>query len=45
MGNAVRRAAIHAREQIMEAASPMLEAGVKDLDYEARIARFQLLTG
>jgi len=33
MGNAVRRASIHAREQIMEAASPMLEAGVKDLDY------------
>jgi CO/xanthine dehydrogenase Mo-binding subunit len=31
MGNAVRRAAIHAREQIMEAASPMLEAAVKDL--------------
>ena len=33
MGNAVRRAAIHAREQIMEAASPMLEADVKDLAY------------
>ena len=33
MGNAVRRAAIHAREQIMEAASPMLEAEVQDLDY------------
>ena len=33
MGNAVRRASIHAREQIMEAASPMLEADVKDLDY------------
>jgi carbon-monoxide dehydrogenase large subunit len=31
MGNAVRRAAIHAREQIMEAARPMLEAEVKDL--------------
>jgi carbon-monoxide dehydrogenase large subunit len=33
MGNAVRRASIHAREQIMEAASPMLEVGVKELDY------------
>jgi carbon-monoxide dehydrogenase large subunit len=33
MGNAVRGAAIHAREQIMEAASPMLEARVADLDY------------
>src|ERR1700752_4098474 len=33
MGNAVRRASIHAREQIMEAASPMLEAKVPDLDY------------
>jgi CO/xanthine dehydrogenase Mo-binding subunit len=33
MGNAVRRAAIHAREQIMEAASPMLEAAPPDLDY------------
>ncbi|MGH7798060.1 MAG: xanthine dehydrogenase family protein molybdopterin-binding subunit [Candidatus Binatia bacterium] len=33
MGNAVRRASIHAREQIMEAASPMLEAEVKDLAY------------
>jgi carbon-monoxide dehydrogenase large subunit len=32
MGNAVRRASIHAREQIMETASPMLEAAVKDLD-------------
>ena len=32
MGNAVRSAAIHAREQIMEAASPMLEAKVQDLD-------------
>jgi len=31
MGNAVRSAAIHAREQIMEAASPMLEVGVQDL--------------
>jgi carbon-monoxide dehydrogenase large subunit len=31
MGNAVRGAAIHAREQIMEAASPMLEVGVKEL--------------
>jgi carbon-monoxide dehydrogenase large subunit len=31
MGNAVRGAAIHAREQIMEAASPMLEAKVQDL--------------
>src|SRR5262247_2190147 len=33
MGNAVRRASIHAREQIMEAASPMLEANVQDLDF------------
>jgi len=33
MGNAVRRAAIHAREQIMEAACPMLEAQMQDLDY------------
>jgi CO/xanthine dehydrogenase Mo-binding subunit len=33
MGNAVRSAAIHARQQIMEAASPMLEAKVQDLDY------------
>jgi CO/xanthine dehydrogenase Mo-binding subunit len=33
MGNAVRGAAIHAREQIMEAASPMLEAKPDDLDY------------
>jgi CO/xanthine dehydrogenase Mo-binding subunit len=33
MGNAVRRAAIHAREQIAEAASPMLEAKAKDLDF------------
>ncbi|MDP2602715.1 MAG: xanthine dehydrogenase family protein molybdopterin-binding subunit [Deltaproteobacteria bacterium] len=33
MGNAVRRASIHAREQIMEAASPMLEAKVQDLGY------------
>ncbi len=32
MGNAVRRASIHAREQIIEAASPMLEAAAKDLD-------------
>ncbi len=27
MGNAVRSASIHAREQIMEAAAPMLEVG------------------
>ena len=33
MGNAVRRAAIHARQQIMEAAGPMLEANVQDLDF------------
>jgi carbon-monoxide dehydrogenase large subunit len=33
MGNAVRRASIHAREQIMEAAGPMLEAKVQDLGY------------
>jgi carbon-monoxide dehydrogenase large subunit len=32
MGNAVRGAAIHAREQIFEAASPMLEASAGDLD-------------
>jgi carbon-monoxide dehydrogenase large subunit len=32
MGNAVRRAATHAREQIMEAASPMLEANPGDLE-------------
>ena len=32
MGNAVRRASIHAREQIMEAARPMLEAGMEDLE-------------
>jgi CO/xanthine dehydrogenase Mo-binding subunit len=33
MGNAVRRAAIHAREQIAEAAAPILEATVQDLDF------------
>jgi carbon-monoxide dehydrogenase large subunit len=33
MGNAVRRAAIHAREQIAEAASPMLEANIQDLNF------------
>jgi len=33
MGNAVRRAAIRAREQIAEAASPMLEAKSQDLDF------------
>ncbi|HWO41551.1 MAG TPA: molybdopterin cofactor-binding domain-containing protein [Candidatus Eisenbacteria bacterium] len=33
MGNAVRKASIHAREQIAAAASPMLEAGVQDLDF------------
>ncbi len=33
MGNAVRSAAIHAREQIMEAASPMLEVGVQELAF------------
>jgi CO/xanthine dehydrogenase Mo-binding subunit len=33
MGNAVRRASIHAREQIMEAAGPMLEAGAQDLGF------------
>jgi len=33
MGNAVRRASIHAREQIMEAARPMLEAEMKELGY------------
>lgn len=32
MGNAVRRAAIHAREQIMEAAAPIFEARSEDLD-------------
>ncbi len=31
MGNAVRSASIHAREQIMEAAAPMLEVGVQEL--------------
>src|SRR5258706_2037899 len=31
MGNAVRSASIHAREQIMEAAAPMLEVGVTEL--------------
>lgn len=31
MGNAVRRASIHAREQIVEAAGPMLEAKPQDL--------------
>ncbi|HET7008297.1 MAG TPA: molybdopterin cofactor-binding domain-containing protein, partial [Candidatus Binatia bacterium] len=31
MGNAVRGASIHAREQIMEAAAPMLEVGVREL--------------
>ncbi len=31
MGNAVRGASIHAREQIMEAAAPMLEVGMQDL--------------
>jgi len=33
MGNAVRRASIHAREQIVEAAGPMLEAKAQDLGY------------
>jgi carbon-monoxide dehydrogenase large subunit len=33
MGNAVRRAAIHAREQIAEAASPILEAKSDDIDF------------
>src|SRR5581483_7945827 len=33
MGNAVRGAAIHAREQIMEAAKPMLEAEARELAY------------
>jgi carbon-monoxide dehydrogenase large subunit len=33
MGNAVRRAAIHARQQIAEAAAPILEAGVQDIDF------------
>ena len=33
MGNAVRRAAIHARQQIADAAGPMLEANVQDLDF------------
>jgi CO/xanthine dehydrogenase Mo-binding subunit len=33
MGNAVRKAAIHAREQIAAAASPMLEANVHDLGF------------
>src|SRR5512143_3486209 len=33
MGNAVRGAAIHAREQIAEAAGPILEANVQDLDF------------
>jgi CO/xanthine dehydrogenase Mo-binding subunit len=33
MGNAVRRAAIHAREQIAEAAGPILEASVQDIDF------------
>lgn len=33
MGNAVRRAAIHAREQIAEAAGPMFEAKKEDLDF------------
>lgn len=33
MGNAVRRAAIQAREQIAAAASPMLEAKAHDLDF------------
>ena len=39
MGNAVRRASIHAREQIAEAASPMLEAGMPDLDFSEEIGR------
>src|ERR671918_1375396 len=33
MGNAVRRAAIHAREQIAEAAGPILEAGVQEIGF------------
>jgi CO/xanthine dehydrogenase Mo-binding subunit len=33
MGNAVRRAAIHARQQIAESASPMLEASAGDVDF------------
>jgi CO/xanthine dehydrogenase Mo-binding subunit len=33
MGNAVQRAAIHARQQITEAAGPMLEANVQDLAF------------
>jgi carbon-monoxide dehydrogenase large subunit len=33
MGNAVRRAAIHAREQIAEAATPILEAKKEDIDF------------
>ena len=33
MGNAVRQAAIHARQQITEAAGPMLEANVQDLAF------------
>src|SRR4030095_4510870 len=33
MGNAVRRASIHARQQIAEAAGPMLEANFEDLDF------------
>ncbi len=38
MGNAVRLAAIHARQQIAEAAGPMLEASIADLDFaEGRV--------
>ncbi|MGH7832609.1 MAG: xanthine dehydrogenase family protein molybdopterin-binding subunit [Candidatus Binatia bacterium] len=33
MGNAVRRAAIHAREQLVEIASPMLEAQKEDISF------------
>mgnify|MGYP001248068139 CR=1 FL=1 len=33
MGNAVRRASIHARDQLAELAGPMLEAGKNDLDF------------
>ncbi|HEY7164828.1 MAG TPA: xanthine dehydrogenase family protein molybdopterin-binding subunit [Candidatus Binatia bacterium] len=33
MGNAVKQAAIHAREQITEAATPMLEAGTQELGF------------
>jgi carbon-monoxide dehydrogenase large subunit len=33
MGNAVRRAAIHAREQLAEIASPMLEAPKEDVSF------------